>query len=41
MFVLKALFVLEIITFLSRLFGYVEKWLDEKVIVNSKIYDVT
>ena len=38
---LKALFVLEKFTFLSLLFGYVEKWLNEKVMVNLKIYDVT
>ena len=30
LFMLKALFVLEVITFLSWLFGYVEKWLDNK-----------
>ena len=40
-FILKALFVLEIFTFLSWLFGYVEKRLDKKFKVNSKIYDVT
>ena len=40
-FILKALFVLEIFTFLSRFFGYVEKQLDKKFKVNSKIYDVT
>ena len=40
-FILKAPFVLEIITFLSRFCGYVEKELDKKTIVNSKIYDVT
>ena len=40
-FMLKALFVLDICTFLSGLFGYVEKRLDEKVKVNSKIYDIT
>ena len=40
-FMLKALFVLEKFTFLSLLFGYVEKWLNEKVMVNLKIYDVT
>ena len=37
----KALFVLDIITFLSWLFGYVEKWLDKKAKVNYKIYGVT
>ena len=40
-FMLKALFVLEIFTFLYRIFGYVEKWLDKKVMFNFKIYDVT
>ena len=40
-FMLKALFVLEIITFFSSLFGYVEKRLDKKAMVNFKIYDVT
>ena len=30
LFMLKALFVLEVIKFLSWLFGYVEKWLDNK-----------
>ena len=35
-FMLKALFVLEMFTLLSRGFGYVEKRLD-----NPKIYDVT
>ena len=38
---LKALFVLEIFTFLPCLFGYVEKRLGKKVKVNSKIYDFT
>ena len=38
---LKALFVLDIFTFLSRVFGYVEKRLDRKAMVNYKIYDVT
>ena len=38
---IKALFVLEIFTFLSWVFSYVEKWLDEKAMVNFKIYDVT
>ena len=36
---LKALFVLEIFTFLSKIFGYVEKWLDKEAIVNFKSYD--
>ena len=40
-FMFKALFVLEIFTFLSWLFGYKEKRLDKKVKVNSKVYDVT
>ena len=40
-FKLKALFVLDIFTFLSRVFGYVEKRLDKKAVVNYKIYDVT
>ena len=31
-FMLKALYILEIFTFLSRLFGYVEKLLDDDVI---------
>ena len=38
---LKALFVLEIFTFLFWPFGYVEKWLDEKAMVNFKTYGVT
>ena len=37
---LKALFIPEIFTFLSWLFGYVEKRLDKKAMVNFKIYDV-
>ena len=37
---LKALSVLEILTFLSRLFGYLEKRVDMKVKVISKIYGV-
>ena len=40
-FMLKPLFVLEIFTFLSWFFGYVEKWLDKKAIANYKIFDVT
>ena len=40
-FILKALFALEIITFLLQRFGYLEKWLDKKISVNSKVYDVT
>lgn len=38
---LKALFVLEVFTFLSWCFGYVEKWLDKKAMVTYKIYHVT
>ena len=37
---LKAFFFLEIFTFFSRRFGYVEKLLDKKHMVNFKIYDV-
>ena len=40
-FILKAYFVLEIFTFLSRLFGHVEKRFNIKAVVNFKIYDVT
>ena len=40
-FMRKALFVLEIFTFLSWLYGYEEKCLDKKATVNFKIYDVT
>ena len=40
-FMLKALPVLEIFTFLVGLFSYVEKQLDKKPKVNFKIYDVT
>ena len=40
-FMLKTLFVLEIFTFLSCLFGYIEKWLDEKAMINLNIYAVT
>ena len=39
-FMLKALFVLEIFNFLSWVFGYVEKRLDKKSMVNFKTYDV-
>ena len=38
---LKALFVLDIFTFLSWRFGHIEKRLDKKAEVNFKIYDVT
>ena len=40
-FMLQTLSVLEIFTFLSCLFCYVEKWLDEKAVINFNIYDVT
>ena len=40
-FTLKALFVYEIFTFLTWLFGYVEKRLDKKAMLNFKISDVT
>ena len=36
-FMLKAIFVLEIFTFLSLLIGYVEKWLDRKAWLISKV----
>ena len=39
-FVLKALFVLKIFTFLSLVFGYVEKRFDKRAMVNFKIYEV-
>ena len=35
-FMLKALFILELFTF-----GYIEKWVDKKAMVNFKIYDFT
>ena len=38
---LKALFVLEIFTFLSRGFGYVENSLISRLMLIAKIYDVT
>ena len=38
---LKALFVLEMFTFLYWLFGYVEKRFDKDAKVDSKFYDVT
>ena len=38
---LKLPFVLEILTFLYWLYSYVEKRLDKKGMVNSKVYDVT
>ena len=40
-FMLKALFVLEILNFLYLLSGYVGKRLNKKTKVNFKIYDVT
>ena len=40
-FLLKALFVLKMFTFLSWLFDYAEKRLDKKIKVNLKIYEVT
>ena len=40
-FKLKALFVLEIFTFMSGRFGYVEKGLGEKAMINFKISDIT
>ena len=40
-FTLKALFVLNIFQFLSRLFDHVEKQLDKKNKVEFKIFDVT
>ena len=40
-FILKALFVLQILKFLSRRFGHTGKTLDQKDKVNFKIHDVT
>ena len=40
-FMFKALFVLEISTFLYRILGYVEKRLDKKFMIIFKIYYVT
>ena len=40
-FVLKTLFVLEIFTFLSLPFGYVEQQLDKEGMVDFKTYNVT
>ena len=40
-FMLKDLFILEIVTFLPWLFGHAERQLDKKAKVNFKIYDVT
>ena len=40
-FMLKAHLIFEILTFTSWLFGYVEKRLDKKAMVDFKVYDVT
>ena len=40
-FILKALFVLKILTYLSWLFGYAEKQLAKKATGDFKIYEVT
>ena len=41
-FMSKAVFVLDIfVPFLSWHFGFIEKRLDKKAIINSKIYDIT
>ena len=40
-FTLKTLFVFKIFKYLSYIFGRVEKLLDQKDMVNFKIYDVT
>ena len=40
-FVLKTLFVLEIFTFLSLPFGYVEQRLDKEGMLDFKTYNVT
>ena len=40
-FMLNVLFVLEMLTFLSCLFGYIAKRFDKKAMINFKIYDVT
>ena len=37
---LKAIFVLKIVTILSWLSGYVAKWFRKKAKVNFKIYDI-
>ena len=39
--ILKSRFVIDIFTFLSRLFGYVEKRLRKKTIINFKVYVIT
>ena len=38
-FMLKALLVYEIFTFLCWLFGYLEKWLDKEAMVDFENYD--
>ena len=40
-FMVKAVLVLEILTFFPWLFGYVEKRLDKRAMIDFKIYDVT
>ena len=40
-FILKARFAFQIFTILSRDFGFVEKWLDKKAMVNFKLYGIT
>ena len=40
-FMLKVLFVYEMFTFLTWLFGYVEKRFDKKAMFNFKISDAT
>ena len=39
-FILKALFFLVIFSFLHQLFGYLEKQIDKKAMINFKIYDM-
>ena len=40
-YMLKALVVVEIFTIVSRRFTYVEKWLDNKAMVNFKMYCIS
>ena len=40
-FMLKVRFILEIFKFLSSIFGYGEKRLDKKTMINFNMYDVT
>ena len=40
-FMLKALFFLKILTFLSQVFGYLEKQVHKKAMVDFKTYDAT